>query len=331
MEFIKMITVLMPTYNSAEYLSLSIESILKQTYNYYELLIIDDGSTDESVKIIRQYRDRRINLVQKEHTGLSDTLNYGLKIAKYDLIARMDADDISHPKRLEQQLDYMTNNKTVNVLSCWYYIFNKNKIQYLIKNPEKHSNVVNGLPLYSYIVHSGCIYKRNTILKYGGYEHSSFEDYALWLKMKDHIVFGNVPKALLYVRYRINSLSRMSIEKKYRDQYKIQEKYYCNMSSSFNIYSKKKQFVLRGWREYFYGDSKLARLYWREYPQLIFTDYRIILAYLITYLPKKNFIRFKELRLRYRIYYIMTYFSSGNMENRCQFLKLIKNSDNINI
>ncbi len=97
------ITVLLPTFNSGEYLSTSIKSILEQTYTDFEFLIVDDGSTDSTENIVKSFKDKRIKYLKKKRTSLPDTLNYGLKHAKYEWIARMDADDFALPNRLEEQ------------------------------------------------------------------------------------------------------------------------------------------------------------------------------------------------------------------------------------
>ena len=113
-----LVTVLMPVYNGEKYLREAMDSILKQTLTNFEFLIIDDGSKDSSVKIINSYNDPRIKLVKNEiNLGISKTLNRGIELASAELIARMDADDISYPSRLQKQYDYFTNNPECALLS----------------------------------------------------------------------------------------------------------------------------------------------------------------------------------------------------------------------
>src|SRR5690349_9241462 len=113
-------TVLMPVYNGEKYLREAIDSILAQTLTDFEFLIIDDGSKDRSVDIIKSYADPRINLVKNEvNLGISKTLNRGIEIAAAEFIARMDADDISHPTRLQKQYDYLIKNPECALLSTW--------------------------------------------------------------------------------------------------------------------------------------------------------------------------------------------------------------------
>ncbi|MBI5094602.1 MAG: glycosyltransferase family 2 protein [Candidatus Hydrogenedentes bacterium] len=106
------VSVVMSVYNGERYLAEAIESILGQTYRDFEFIIIDDGSTDESLKIVEGYasRDNRIRLVSRPNRGLAAALNDGIEIARAPIIARMDADDVSLPKRFEKQMLYMAQH-----------------------------------------------------------------------------------------------------------------------------------------------------------------------------------------------------------------------------
>ena len=104
-------TVLMPVFNGEKHLNEAINSILSQSFQDFEFLIIDDGSTDHSKKIIRSYQDKRIRFIENDRNlQLSRTLNRGIQLAKGEYILRMDADDISFPNRLEKQIQFMDQN-----------------------------------------------------------------------------------------------------------------------------------------------------------------------------------------------------------------------------
>ena len=121
------ITVLMPVYNGEKYLREAIGSILNQTFNDFEFLIINDSSTDSTREIILSYDDTRIRLEDNEkNIGLTHSLNKGLRLAKGKYVARMDADDISLPDRLEKQLAVIENNTDVSIVACWIDIIDKN-------------------------------------------------------------------------------------------------------------------------------------------------------------------------------------------------------------
>ncbi len=128
------VTVLMPVYNAEKYLKTAIESILKQTFSDFELLIINDGSTDGSEEIIRSFNDKRIRLFNNEQNlGIIKTLNKGLNLAKGEYIIRMDADDISLPDRLELQVKYMEENPGIGISGTQARIFGDTK-KFTIKN-----------------------------------------------------------------------------------------------------------------------------------------------------------------------------------------------------
>ena len=116
----------MPVYNEAENIREAIQSILDQTYQNFELVVVDDGSTDNSVKVIKEFRDSRIRLIElKKNHGVSYAANIAVEAARGSYILRMDADDISHPKRLEKQLDYAIRHKA-DVVGCKFEVFSDN-------------------------------------------------------------------------------------------------------------------------------------------------------------------------------------------------------------
>ncbi len=320
-----MISILMPTYNCAKYITSAIQSVLNQTFVEFEFLIIDDGSTDDSENIISKLKDDRIKYVKKQHSGLGDSLNYGLQIAQNDIIARMDADDIALPNRFEKQLLFHKANPHIDVVSCWYAIFANSKIKYIVKTPTEHQEIVKGLTLYSYISHPGCLYNRNTILKFGGYNSEVFEDYELWLRRRDELKFAIIPEVLILQRYRDDSLSHRNIKGKNSIHYQIQQRYFDSLSSNFNIRDSYEENSIRGWREYFYGSAKLARNYWIKSRLKLLLDYRMLLAFMVSFLPKTVFIEFKESNLSYRLNYLFQFYSKEFKQLRRQLIVSIKN------
>ena len=122
------ISVVMPAYNAAEYLDEAIRSILNQTFRDFEFIIINDGSTDDSISILdkQQKLDSRIRVYHQENQGMIAALNRGCRLARGKYIARMDADDISLPGRLEKQLKYMERHPQIGILGTWIYSIDKN-------------------------------------------------------------------------------------------------------------------------------------------------------------------------------------------------------------
>ena len=121
-----MVSVVMPVYNGSKYLKEAIDSILNQTFTNFELIIINDGSTDNSEDIIFSYQDRRIYYLKNEHNkGICITLNRGLDNARGKYIARMDCDDISMPQRLAKQVNYLERHRDVGALGTDIITFGK--------------------------------------------------------------------------------------------------------------------------------------------------------------------------------------------------------------
>ena len=124
------ISVIMPVYNvNGEWLREAIDSILSQTYTNFELIIIDDGSTNDTPDILAEYvqKDSRIKIVKGEHKGISNALNKGLDVADGEFIARMDGDDISLPERFEKQINYLRQNPDVGIVGTNLVIFPKER------------------------------------------------------------------------------------------------------------------------------------------------------------------------------------------------------------
>ncbi len=119
------VTIALPVYNGASTLKLTVNSILRQSFQNWELIILDDGSTDNSLELMRSFNDPRIRLVEgEENIGLSARLNMAMDMAKGSFFARMDSDDVSFPQRIEKQLDYFESHQDVDLLATNYVIFN---------------------------------------------------------------------------------------------------------------------------------------------------------------------------------------------------------------
>lgn len=173
----------MPVRNGEKYIKNAIDSVLNQTLTDFEFLIIDDGSTDRTMKIIQDYADERIHLVKRKHQFIQN-LNEGLQLASGAYIARMDADDIMHTERLRIQLKRMKKNPDITVCGTWAKIFsdkgNERKISHLgygiIHEP------VLELLKYNMLLHPSVMIKKEFLLnhhiKYQNYP--CVEDYKLW-------------------------------------------------------------------------------------------------------------------------------------------------------
>ncbi|MFO4688959.1 glycosyltransferase [Vibrio cholerae] len=239
-----MISVIMSVYNAEKYLSESIESILKQTFRDFEFICIDDGSTDSSLEILKKYReiDPRIVLVSRENRGLIYSLNEGLSIAKYNYIARMDADDISHPTRFEKQFKHIVANKNIAVLGCRYnYIDEKGIVKSVRKVPKKNY-FIKGLMIFgSPFAHPGVLINRGLLKEELYYSHDfpCAEDYELWTRLYDtNFTLENLDEILLDYRILPNSVSRSKREIQISSQNKAKILNILKVDSCFKFENK---------------------------------------------------------------------------------------------
>lgn len=176
----------MPVYNGEKFLREAVDSILSQTYKHFEFIIINDGSTDTTEKIILSYKDHRIIYIKNNsNLGLIKTLNNGFELAKGNYIARMDADDISLPNRLEHQLEFMLLNPEVGVCGCDYYQFSSSIKKYN-KAFYKHDEIFGYMLFNSSVIHPSLLIKKDSLQKFSpvfdsNYKHA--EDYELWAKL----------------------------------------------------------------------------------------------------------------------------------------------------
>ena len=227
-----LISVVMPVYNSQKYIDKAIRSILNQTFEDFELIIVDDGSSDDSVKIVLSFNDNRIILFRKEHRGLVETINYGIYQSKALWIAIMHSDDISDNRRLEQQYNFINDKKNVVVGSSYYIIDENDKILFKTKLPEQNNKIKERLLFQNVIVHSSVMFNAEHVKNHGAYSSiKNTEDYDLWLRLFKDTEFYNFPTPLLYYRKHNDSLSSSRANKKYTDS----QCYYVLKKNSNNI------------------------------------------------------------------------------------------------
>ncbi len=219
------ISIVLPFYNAEAYLSESIESIVNQTFQDFELLAIDDGSTDGSVSIVKSFDDKRIRLISLNHNFI-ESLNYGLKVSKGKYIVRMDADDIMLPKRLEVQHNFMEANLDIDVCGSWAQSFGNNNGT--IKYESNHKTIISSLLLYCCMIHPTVIIRKTTLdqlgLNYLDYPYA--EDYKLWTDLAlAGARFENIPEVLLQYRSSSDQVTNKYKDKMSHSSYKIRMEY----------------------------------------------------------------------------------------------------------
>lgn len=219
------ITVLMSVYNGEKYLRQAIDSILNQTFKDFEFLIINDGSTDSSVSIIKSYSDPRIRLIHnKKNIGLTRSLNKGLRLAKGAFIARIDADDVSLKERLKKQYEVLKMNSDIGLVGSWVRIINKKgeeidnwKFNY---NSEKIYYLLN---FRNYLAHSSVMFRRELIQSLGGYNeaYKYTQDFELWNRISKVTKIYLVKKILVCIRNTSQSLFYKFYEQEKENSYQI--------------------------------------------------------------------------------------------------------------
>jgi len=203
------ITVLMSVYNGEKYLREAVESILNQTFSDFEFLIIDDASTDSSLEILQSYDDPRIKIIRNiENLGLTKSLNIGIRLAKREYIARMDADDISLPERFERQITFLLNHPDIALAGTFYQnIDHEGNIfgtcNLLLK--PRYQDFIKG----NCIIHGSVMVRSEVMVTISGYNEliKKCQDYALWLQLAKEYQLCNIPDVLYKLRIHENSVS----------------------------------------------------------------------------------------------------------------------------
>jgi GT2 family glycosyltransferase len=205
------VTVLMPVRNGAPHLAAALRSILAQTFSDFELLVIDDGSTDTTAEILRTVRDPRLRVVtHAQNRGLVPTLNEGLELARGELIARQDHDDFSQPTRLEKQVAYLRAHPACALVgSQALQIGEDNRPALPLFRPRDAESIRWYLCFDNAFIHSAVMFRRGVIRdEFGGYPGSLHsEDYALWSQLARQRPTANLPESLLHYREHAGSVT----------------------------------------------------------------------------------------------------------------------------
>lgn len=204
------ISIVMSVYNGDQFLREAIDSILNQTITDFEFIVIDDGSTDSSADIVRSYQDERIYFAQQENSGLAAALNKGIDLAKGEYIARMDADDISFPHRLELQYAYLLDHPDILAIgTAAEWIDVDGSYICTIQKATSYEDIKKHLPDTPFI-HPSVMFRRNAFYRAGRYPSQlrHGEDTILFNKMAKLGQVRNLEEALIAYRIHPGALSR---------------------------------------------------------------------------------------------------------------------------
>jgi glycosyltransferase involved in cell wall biosynthesis len=205
------VSVLLPVYNGGKYLREAVESVLTQTYRDFELLALDDGSTDDSLATLKTFAacDDRVRVSARENRGLVATLNDLVALARGRYLARIDADDVCEPMRFAEQIRFLDGHLGHVLVGTWVEHINaKGQRIGIIKGPTDHAEIEQThLSGHSSVWHPAAMMRKRALLDVGGYRSAFFpaEDLDLWLRLGEIGLLANLPAS--HVRYRIHDLA----------------------------------------------------------------------------------------------------------------------------
>lgn len=256
------VSVVMATYNAKGYLREAIESVLNQTFKDFEFVIIDDGSTDETIDIIKSYKDPRIRLYKKNHRGLIASLNEGIKLARGEYIARMDADDISEPERFERQVGFLGDHPECAVVGTTIEVIDLEGSSLGVEpEPLSHPDIMRGLIVRNVLAHGSVMMRKTTIGELGGYDSSAkyVEDYDLWMRVIRKHRMANLPQVLYKWRLNPEGVSLTKTDEQRRNAQLIQKR-------EWNYYKERSLLSRATFREVFRKRRKRhpEDLFWRK-------------------------------------------------------------------
>ena len=204
----------MTCYNAASTIQKSVNSIIGQTFTNWELVVVDNCSTDDSLTVVKNLDDDRIKIIalDKNH-GRTPALAIALENARADFVAILDADDISSQDRLQQQFDFLTNNPNILVVGSWYRNIDQHgNLINEVKTPTASVDVMRQMASDNPIVNSSAMFRAESARAVGGYNQKYLyaQDFALWLALAKVGEFAILPKFLTDIRRVTSSLSSIS-------------------------------------------------------------------------------------------------------------------------
>lgn len=206
------VSIVLPTMNGASFIGKTIESILAQTLESFELIIIDDGSTDETANVIRQFNDSRIRMVFQENQGVCRATNLGFSLACGKYLSRHDHDDISVPERFEKQVKFLEEHPECHFVGSWSQIWiNQLATNRIHRHPITPGMIAFSLLFNSPFVHSSCLMRKEVFEVTGGYtldaDRVPPEDYEYFSRISREFSMANIAECLVLYHELPNSMS----------------------------------------------------------------------------------------------------------------------------
>lgn len=211
------VSVIMSVYNTEKYVGKAIKSVLDQTFSDFEIILIDDGSADSSIEIVKQLKDPRIRIVRQTNHGLVYSFNKAVSLARADFLARMDADDITLPSRFEKEIAWLKADKHRGLVGTYFsYIDEETSkpLDVVMDPPFKHLDIARLMYIVNPFGHGSIMMRKDAVAQAGGYhaEYEPSEDYDLWRRIAKDWQIGMIPEVLYLWRFHPGSISRRKSE-----------------------------------------------------------------------------------------------------------------------
>jgi len=209
------ISVIMSAYNRDDYLKEAVDSILDQTFSDFEFIIINDGSSDGTHDILKNYKDSRLRIFEQQNMGLTKSLNKGITFSNGEYIARQDADDVSLSERFEKQVRFLDERSDIALLGTAAIRINHNgKELDIVRYPEDDGTIRNRLLEFNPFWHTSVMMRKKCLDETGIYREisDSVDDYDLWLRISEKYKLANLSEPLVKYRLEINSITVTNIE-----------------------------------------------------------------------------------------------------------------------
>ena len=280
-----LVSIVVPCYKQAHYLDQCLQSVLEQTYNYWECIIVNDGSPDHTKTIAHQWvkKDARFRYLEQENGGLSSARNAGIFMSEGSLILPLDADDVLHPDYLSRLVPVLVENNNLSIVSCYtaFFIQSVDKSYFQLK--PKGSELIN--LLYQNQLVSTSLYRKSSWEKVGGYDEqmkTGFEDWEFWLRVlkTEGLAYHIFPEVLFFYRKSKKSMlvdtvtNHLESVKKYIIQkhpeiYKADFRNFISVQFHYLQTARAKENALKNSAEY-----KLGRLLLKPFKFLFSPDRR---------------------------------------------------------
>lgn len=230
------ISVVTSVHNGEAYLEECVDSILNQTFQDFEYIILNNGSTDHTAEILNRYSDLRLRIIHQENLGVPKSLNKGVSLCQTDLIARLDADDYARPHWLEKHYEYLTQNRDVVVCSSRFEeLFNGRLYPQSFPFVESDNEIRKSLSFMNPIAHSLSIISKPAFIRSGGYDLKFVvaHDYDLWIRLLREGKGHNLNESLGVHRVSDASYSMEKERTMIKEAFQVQWKAYIRFGGSF--------------------------------------------------------------------------------------------------